>query len=689
MLLVQCIALSLSAVADVAQLSTDFSLGTNPFNGWELGFKSTRSGAFTHYGASYHGDAYGNTLAYWGARPNTESWIRQNLGPDSFTAPGQGTFPVHGISAAPGYFSNPDNFAVARYVIPSDGTYSIKVWGSATGLNGVRVFVLQDNWSLLNTSLQPGQSTGFTNEQFYVSGTVLEVLTGRAPNSANYGAVLQFDAQIENVGSPETLPPELSFTPSRGTFDDELQVQCGLNVGRTGDIRYMLDGQEPNSQSTVYHGAIHLRDSAYVRAALFDGDSRISKIYGAVFQSNASVDGSVLNLPFANGLASRFSAIANPTNDWSFGYKQRADGRFQIYKEAFSGDAAGNVLAYWGVIPNTESWVRQNRGPLPFTVYGQGTFPVGGLSCAPGFLGHLDNFAVSRYQVPSSGIYRVTIAGYDSGIAEIDVHILQDGVDWLHKTLNPSEGLQLKADRFFAAGTWIDIAVGRGSGDSNYGAIFQFDASIDPLSTDTEPPFKLSFDPALGFFTNEMVLHIQKPVGDGEIRYTLDGTAPGSDSALYIDSLNLDQSSIVTAAVFINGQRSSSVYTGAYHRITNPEDGIPYTWYLGYFGSDYLNNPNATETADPDQDGSSNFKEYLGHSDPTNPLSGFAVDLKTIPCVFFKSVPGKTYKISRREGFTSPLVELGRVTATGTTLAFPDPNASAGIGFYVVEVVTE
>ncbi|MBL9170089.1 MAG: chitobiase/beta-hexosaminidase C-terminal domain-containing protein [Verrucomicrobiales bacterium] len=584
------------APLQAARLSSDFSQDANPSNGWQFGYKVRLQSEFALYRTRYEGTVEENTQAYWGWISDSESWVRQNLGPNEFTVPSQGTFPVHAVSVAPGYPEREDNYAVVRYVIPSDGRYRVAIWAEATGGSDVDVHVRRDDLEWVGKNLNPGETLGFTNEQYYASGTILEIATGRGDDGSNYGAVLQLDAQIDSLN--QTL------------------------------------------------------------------------------------------IPFSGGLASQFPSTVQPTNCWSLGYKTSWDGDFMPYTERFSGEAYGNELAYWGRVANTESFIRKNQSSNAFTVAGQGTFPAHGISAAPGpFGGVPDNYAVAQYRVPADGNYRFEVFGYASGWSDVDVHITQDGVELLGRNLVAPQEIHLNEQRFLVGGTLIEVAIGRGADQSNYGAIFQFDMQVELIAVSNPGVPEIVFAPARGPFLGETMIHLTNRLGVGLVHYTLDGSVPTARSHVYTGPFKLRQSTLVRAAVFVDGVAASQIYLAAYRRDEPPNGGIASDWLIRHFGVGFLDDPKAKPEADPDSDGSSNLREYASGSDPRDPLSGFSLRIKSAPCVLFSSVPGQTYRILRRSRASFETVEIGLVTATSNETSFVDTSLAEDAGFYTVEAV--
>ncbi|HAM72250.1 MAG TPA: hypothetical protein DCM86_11460 [Verrucomicrobiales bacterium] len=660
----------------------------NPSGGWGYGTSTTADGAFVPYAAEFYGQAAGSTLTYWGARVSAEPWVRQNAGPNGFTWPLQGYFPVHGISVAPGPSFSEQRYSIIRYTIPSDGRYHVEIRGTSTGGNDVDVHLEQDGVEFVAGNLATGGTIGTTNEQFYVAGTTIDISTGPGADFSNVGAVFQVEAAVDPTADSASRPPQITFNPARGVVAAEQPVEL-VNLVGMGEIRFTLDGTLPTALSTPYTGVpLRFQATRMVRAAVFKDGAMISDVYSTVFRSSSGGDiDPALGIPFEGGLAASFPHTGNPSGPWSLGYKRYWDGRFDLYEKHFQGAASGSTQDYWGHVANSESWIRQNLGPNPIQVPSQGVFPVRGLSSSPGPVGRPDQYAVARYTVASNGYYRVRMAGYASGIATVDVHYALEGVDLLGGLVLPGQSLRLDQPLFLTTGARLEVAVGTGPSHSNYGAIYQFDMAVDPMPQAPPDGTGIRFSPPRGLFTNEMTFELLGPAPGTEIRYTLNGRVPGPASPVYSGPIAINQSTLVLATVLGESAAAPVVYAAAYHRSERPQDGIPISWYMGYFGAAEGESPDATEAADPDKDGRTNLEEYIAGSDPTDPLSGFDVGIKSVPCVRFVSVPGQVYRILRSSVPGLPGVEIGRVTATGVATRFVDADFEPGGNFYRVEAV--
>lgn len=211
---------------------------------------------------------------------------------------------------------------------------------------------------------------------------------------------------------------------------------------------------------------------------------------------------------------------------------------------------------------------------------------------------------------------------------------------------------------------------------------------IQILRTSAVPPLAtVSILPAGGLFTNQVDVLISSPVG-GEIRYTLDGSTPSTNSPIYSGRIKLVAAATVNALVFDGGFPVSEVGVASFSRVYAIDDGISVEWRLRYFGEGYLTDPRVAADADPDGDGASNRQEFAVGSDPTNPLSGFLVKISAVPRVEWHSVPGRKYQIlSKRSIPDAAWVVVAEVVATEIVTRFTDEGNGDRNSYYVVELV--
>jgi len=95
-------------------------------------------------------------------------------------------------------------------------------------------------------------------------------------------------------------------------------------------------------------------------------------------------------------------------------------------------------------------------------------------------------------------------------------------------------------------------------------------------------PAKKFYSPAGGLFVDKVAFAEIKADNEGaEIRYTLDGTEPTKESALYTTKFEIKESSVLNAKQFVDDRSSRTA--SAFFRIvkSTPGNGIRYTYYEG------------------------------------------------------------------------------------------------------------
>jgi archaellum component FlaG (FlaF/FlaG flagellin family) len=187
-----------------------------------------------------------------------------------------------------------------------------------------------------------------------------------------------------------------------------------------------------------------------------------------------------------------------------------------------------------------------------------------------------------------------------------------------------------------------------------------------------EAESSVTLTPASRQFTNSILITAQSSGSGGSIRYTLNGSIPTLDSAVFPEGgVELTASAQVRAQLFVNGQEASAIASATYQRVY-PDDQLPAAWREKFFGAGYLTDPRSVGTADPDGDGQNNYQEYLAQTHPLSKASVLKVtSVQLVPLVRWSSVPGVTYQVQRL-GINSPnnwinLQPVVKATSTSST----------------------
>ncbi len=197
----------------------------------------------------------------------------------------------------------------------------------------------------------------------------------------------------------------------------------------------------------------------------------------------------------------------------------------------------------------------------------------------------------------------------------------------------------------------------------------------------------LMFHPTGRLFTNSVSVSIIATEPGVQVRYTLDGSAPTESSPLWDGPLTLSKMTTIKALGFRGGATVGEVESATYSRVYALNDGISAEWRARYFGPDFLTDPRVAPYEDPDGDGADNLREYVAGTDPLDAFSGFSVSVRSVPAISWRSIPGKTYRIMRRQNLSEGEWELFRqVTADADTSRLVDADADR-TWFYAIEPV--
>lgn len=141
----------------------------------------------------------------------------------------------------------------------------------------------------------------------------------------------------------------------------------------------------------------------------------------------------------------------------------------------------------------------------------------------------------------------------------------------------------------------------------------------------------------------------------------------------------------VTATITDPAGNTSMLSTGVAATMTStPNDGIPDAWRALYFGgSGTTTNSQSAAWSDPDDDGMSNYQEFLAGINPTNAASVFKlVALNpnlSANAVRLQSAAGTVYRVEYRDDLTAGgwSILADQILGTGANMFLADPAAGS------------
>ena len=397
---------------------------------------------------------------------------------------------------------------------------------------------------------------------------------------------------LQLVQTSTLVPPVVELSPSPETFNaTEVVSITGISLPEGGEIRYTLDGTAPVSTSPMYVGPLTLTNTTTISAAAFVGDSEVSsKVTGTYTQviPGTNSSGGVINVQFGDALSVvKTGAAAYPGNDSDFWNLYSRDGAFGYQLVGSLSNLKftdGTVSTVGLVISNAPgAWGNGSSDPMfgtylyPFApgssiVVVLTNVPVGSYDLY--LYGHggpnLDAcnsiFSVNASQVTYPALVTTTNATWlRTPWTEGQQYVVERGVvvatngDSIQITVGPGgysvpalSGLQLVLDQ---SGAQASVQVAPVATGVSPGVIVSRGTTTPGAFTGTRFP---EFDHPLGESIKVAMTALGLPSGV-EIRYSLDGSAPTSTSAIYTGPVTLKSSAVVSAVAYLNGQRVTHV----------------------------------------------------------------------------------------------------------------------------------
>jgi len=374
-------------------------------------------------------------------------------------------------------------------------------------------------------SLDVGTGEGFTVEGWILrTGTAPSVPIAEWNDGSRWGShfwVLN-DRLYANLTSPgggwhlvmSTIPVPvgvwhhvaMSYEKANGTVRLFLngsvvtEEVIGEFSPETGFDFYLGRRPAPSDQLDSFEG--FLDEFSLYRRAL--STSEIASIYRS--GSNGKC---VTNEPppvVVHDVSQDFSASANPSGVWSYGYSATLGGTFHLLTFPKTYGANNGVsISGWQV---TDAW-----GPSVNRVMGNGiavseggafTAPSGTVYVWPGNDGSPGVFGVIRFTVPAGGggVYRIESAArsnFDGPVSgDSDFHVMKNSQELFSRFLAPNSATGWTNTLNLASGDSVDFVVGKGADGSPDHSSLKVHAVI-ALVTNAPPPTNHSFDLSADF----------------------------------------------------------------------------------------------------------------------------------------------------------------------------------------------
>jgi hypothetical protein len=508
-----------------------------------------------------------------------EAWIRRSRS-DVVTAgnSGSGVILGYGWNGYAFGFSNDGRLIMSK--VGSSGITSLLAvrdteWHHVAVIkNGAGVVFYVDGTADAPISYDPGFA--FTsNVAIGTAGEVGSGFLGLIDELKFYRRALT-EAEVQSVVNAGTFatcnPPTVTISPASGNFTDAVVVTLATST-TNGAIRYVLDGSEPTPQSPAYQGPITVTNTTFVAAQVFADETPISPVARATF--------TIIRCgALPNGLLSWWPAEGNGSD--VIGHNPASVGAQTSFGTGKLGQAfvlAGGAEGVWLGNPDAlqrqtfsiEAWIRRSRTDI-VTAGNTGV----GVFLGFGWNGY-------AFGISSDGrliFSKVGVSGVSSALNVIDTL-------WHHVVVTKEaagvvfylDGIAENAPVYDPGFAFTSTAAIGTAGEVGSG----FLGSIDELKfydhalTRTEAvtlynssafgpcrPPSITVSPDGGSFTNALGVSLSTAATNGVIRYSLDGSAVSSTSAIYQGPITLTNSALLEAQLFDGDLRLSPLVRAAF-----------------------------------------------------------------------------------------------------------------------------
>jgi hypothetical protein len=345
--------------------------------------------------------------------------------------------------------------------------------------------------------------------------------------------------------------PAAMFTPVAGTYQTAQTITLNTATVPTGaTLRYTTNGTEPTLQSPAYTGPISLplgSGITQIRVRGFLEGWTPSATVSATYNITGMVTfNTPVFTPAAGTYATALQISVNATSPADAVTRYTTDGSEPTASSpVLSGTINLNTLNTTHTVKVKAfkaDWTASATQTAVYVLTGQAAIAAPQFSPAPGTYTTAQTVSINATVTPSNATIRYTLDGSDptasSPIYSAPIEI----------ALNSN--VTIRARAFAANWTPSDVYVG------NYKVTGQVAFDASPI-----------FSPAAGTYTSAQVITISQPNPAGAtVRYTLDGSDPDEDSAIYSSGISLPLDSMTTIKIkaWASDWIASDVHEAAY-----------------------------------------------------------------------------------------------------------------------------
>lgn len=431
-------------------------------------------------------------------------------------------------------------------------------------ITGVTVALKQWTTKTKTVSLQysfDGQifeDAGISSDNFTLVGENLPAGTKAVRltfNNENQVGIASIDLEYGS-GSGEIVVSAPVFSPAAGTYLTAQTVTITAADGAA--IYYTTNGEEPTTASTPYTEPIEVAQSMTIKAiAVIDGTASTVATAEYVIESLKTVADVAAFLALEDGEVAMISSdLTMVYQNGSYNYVTDGTDMLLIFGRTGIEYVQGDVIS-GGVYGRRDTYRGAPQMNLQIDANDDSSWASDQFKAATENTGSIAPTEVSD-------LATVTADG-------VNQYVILTGVTWNSEdlTLSNETGSVAVYKRFsgveYPADGVYNVA----------GFVAVFDDNVQIYPTEFVDPYLVeapTFSLEAGTYPEAVEVEIACATEGAEIRYTLDGTTPSAESALYDGTAIMIAETTTISAIAILGENSSEVSTATY-TIAEPGEG--------------------------------------------------------------------------------------------------------------------